>query len=639
MSAVDVGARGLAVRALAQSSAADEGVVNLDARNSESALDTETLMDSAGAVSGHAGAVHRVTEIPYPKRVVIRGNGAELRNINATELSENLLPSVGLALGFSNVFDTPSFNYVPVEAANGPELTVAAGAGANFSPGDLVILHGSSHYATTGQEYDYEVFRNYLRASVVASTADTITLDRDLPEELLADEPVIANASSTPWGEGAYLLHRPHISHFTISSEKGHALFWGGVIDGTFRDIHVDGRNAISFNAMQDCLFENIHFRAWRKICELAEGSLGTRVRGLTGTLSDASAKFGGQSDVPGSFISMNENCAECVFEDMRVSSGSNDAPAGNGCQIRPGRNNVIRNSILRFPAHTGTGLALVSNAEAGHSNQDCGFEGLQVFLPACSTFFQVADQGAGVVRPFFRNVKFFGSASVRAGLITGEGGLLDNVWCEDGALRFSDPCTNWRIENCYFPDGFENLTRALLHTNAIRNNESDASRRIAAAAIVDTSQSTIQSNTPNSVAHTMTIAPGDLALLDEVHLRIAGRTAGGGTNTRHVRVTCMIGGANPVEVAHMTVSENGASYAVEGTVEVQSNAVVHASMRSSANNASTLRDSRITGGNLAANGLVLEVEIWTDTSGAISTQLVKIAGQKAGMRNVPVFG
>ena len=100
-----------------------------------------------------------------------------------------------------------------------------------------------------------------------------------------------------------------------------------------------------------------------------------------------------------------------------------------------------------------------------------------------------------------------------------------------------------------------------------------------------------------------------------------------------------MIDGANPVEVAHMTVAETGASFAVEGTIEVQNNTVVHATMRSSANTASTVRDTRITGGNLAANGLVLVVEIWTDTSGLIGIQLVKIAGQKAGMRNVPVFG
>jgi hypothetical protein len=76
MSALDIAARGLAKRALAQNDAADEGVVSLDARESASAQGTEALMDSAGAVSGRAGAVHEIENIPYPKRVAIRGNGA-----------------------------------------------------------------------------------------------------------------------------------------------------------------------------------------------------------------------------------------------------------------------------------------------------------------------------------------------------------------------------------------------------------------------------------------------------------------------------------------------------------------------------------------------------------------------------------
>jgi hypothetical protein len=111
----------------------------------------------------------------------------------------------------------------------------------------------------------------------------------------------------------------------------------------------------------------------------------------------------------------MNENCAECVFEDFNVSSGPNDT-SGSACQMRQGRNNVVRNSILRFPAHTGNGLLLRSHDEAGNPNKDCGFENLQVFLPVCSSFLTVSDAGAGVVRPVFRNVKFFGAVSSRAG-------------------------------------------------------------------------------------------------------------------------------------------------------------------------------------------------------------------------------
>ena len=634
MSAVDVGARGLAVRALAQSSAADEGVISLDARNSASAADTEALMDSAGAVSGRAGAVHQVEEIPYPKRVAIRGNGAELRNTNPTALSENLLPSVALALGYSSLYDTPLFAYFPVLAANGQELAVAAGVGASFAPGDFVVMHGSLKYTAGG----YDVFRNYLRASVVDATGDTITLDRDVPAELLADDPVIANVTTEESAQGSYLLHRPHVSHFALSSEQGHPWFWGGVIDGTFRDICLDGRNAISFNAMQDCLFENIHFRAWRKICELAEGSAGTRVSGLVGTLSDASTKFGGGDDTSNSFILIGENCTHCVFEKLNVSSGPNNPGIdGNGALLGSGRNNVVRDSILRFPALEGTGLALISRSEPGIATIDCGFEDIDLLLPNGRYFFWTGDGGAGLVRPFFRNLKCHGSVSLHAGMVTGTDGIIENVWCESGSLRFGS-ATGWRIENCYFPGGFFNLTREHLHKNAIRNNESDASRRIAAAAIIETSQTTVTSTTPNQTFRSMTIAPGDLGLLDEVHFRLAGTTGGGGTNIRHVRVTCRIDGTSDVEIAHMTSSVNGISWAVEGTIEVQSNQVVHATSKAFSGSQATVKDTRIINGNLAANGLVLTVEIWTDSSGSLAKQLVKIAGQKAGMRNVSVF-
>ena len=38
-----------------------------------------------------------------------------------------------------------------------------------------------------------------------------------------------------------------------------------------------------------------------------------------------------------------------------------------------------------------------------------------------------------------------------------------------------------------------------------------------------------------NTVQRSMAIAPGDLEPLDEVHLRIAGQTSGGGNNVRHI--------------------------------------------------------------------------------------------------------
>lgn len=644
MNAVDVTARGLAKRALDAEAQASEGAASIAARSAPTAAALEALSAEFSVLTGYAGETHVVETAPYltRSRLIIRGNSAELRNTEATPLSTTDVPQAALPLGSSNVWATDFLTYYQVQSASGPELTVAAGDGDNFAAGDLVVVHGATlYYVSSG---DYNVYRNYTRARVVTATSSTITLDRALPAELLADSPVIANADegASALYEGPpryYLLYAPHVSNLAVSSVLGETFKGGGIIDATLRDLFTSGRNGFGLNAAQNCLIENIHFQAWRKIAELAEGSVGTTVRFVTGTLSDASTKFGGADDTAGFFMSIGENSAHCVFERFDVNSGPNNATGPTACFLGSGHNNAVRDSTLRFPAHTGDGLVIRSNPTAGNPCVDCGYQNIDLHLPVGSRFFSAADAGGGMTRPYFRNIRCFGNVTTRAGDVEGDQGIVENVWCETGAFRLIEPCINWRIENNYFPDGFELLTRQALTRNTIRNNESDASRRVAAASIVSTAQNTVSSTTANNAAYNMIVAPGDLEALDEIHLRLAGTAGGGGSNTRHVRVTCKIDGATAVEIAHMTTVINGDSWAVEGTIEVQSNAVVHATMKAMAGSTQTVKDTRLTGGNLDSNGLSLVVEAWTDVSGLVAVQLVKIAGQKAGMRNVPVFG
>jgi hypothetical protein len=644
MNAVDITARGLAARALKAEAETNEGAASLASRSEPTAAALEALSGQFPALTGVAGASHTVETSPFltRDRLVIRGNGAELRNVNTTPLSTSNLFQTALPVGSSNVWGTRWLTYYPVVSSAGAILTVAPGDGDNFAVGDLVVVHGATNYYISNG--DYYVYRNYTRARVLAATDSTIILDRALPVELAADQPIVGVA-----GAGAeagfvgpsqyYLLYAPHVSNITLASDVGETLQWGGVIDGIFRDLTLIGRNGIALNAMQDCLIENVRFQSWRKIAEISEGSFGTVLRSFRGSLSDASTRLGGGDDTAPFFMSIDENSAHCAFEDFDVDSGPNNATGGTACLLAAGHDNVIRNSSLKFPAHTGIGLGIRSHGPAGSPNVDCGYENIQLYLPNGSRFFSASDSGSGVTRPYFRNIRCFGTVSIRAGDIEGDQGVVENVWCETGGFRLFDPCTNWRIENNYFPDGFESLTRQALTANTIRNNESDASRRIATAAIVDTAQDSITSTTPNDVAYSMTIAPGDLAALDEVHLRLAGTTGGGGTNTRHVRITCQMDGATAVEIAHMTSVADGDCWAIEGTIEVQTNTAVHAAVKELVGPATTCKDTRVTGGDLAADGLVLTVEIWTDGEGSVLTQLVKIAGQKAGMRNVPVFG
>jgi hypothetical protein len=644
VNALDVTARGLAKRALDTEVLSNEGAANIASRAAPTAAALEALSADYAALLGIAGESHTVETAPYltRQRLVIRGNGAELRNVNPTPLSTNDVPSGALPMGVSNVWGTEWLTYYPVQSADGTVLALTAGDGDQFAAGNLVVVHGATSYFVSNGEY--HVYRHYTRARVLAATASSVTLDRILPDELLADSPVIANADAGASSaiEGLpnyYLLYAPHVSNLTVASDLGETLKWGGVIDGTFRDLIMVGRNGIGLNAAQNCLFENIHFHSWRKIAEFGEGSYGTTFRSVRGSLADARTKLGGGDDTGPFFLSIAENSAYCVYEDFHVSSGPNNATGGVACQLGGGHNNAIRNSTLRFPAHTGDGLVIRSTPTVGNPNIDCGYENIDLHLPVGARFFTAGDAGAGLTRPYFRNIRCFGTVATRAGDIQGDQGVVENVWCESGALRIIQPCTNWRVENNYFPGGFESLTRAALNGNTIRNNECDASRRIASMAIVNAEQMTIASTAANTVAYSMAIAPGDLEFLDEVRFRLTGTTGGGGANTRHVRVTCQIDGATAVEIAHMTTTGNADSWAVEGTIEVQANTVVHAAAKTFAGSVATVKDTRISVGDLDLNGLVLAVEIWTDVSGLIATQLVKMAGHKAGMRNVPVYG
>jgi hypothetical protein len=475
---------------------------------------------------------------------------------------------------------------------------------------------------------------------VVDATSSSVTLDRILPDELVADSPVIANADE---GVSAaiqglplyYLLYAPHISNLTLASDLGETLKWGGVIDGTFRDLIMIGRNGVVLNAMQDCLIENVRFHSWRKICELAEGSVGTTVRNLRGTLADASTKFGGASDVGPFFLSIAENSSNCVFEDFDISSGPNDLNGHVACQMTAGHNNEIRNSRLRFPAHSGNGISISSQATAGNPNSDCGYRNVEVHLPAGNRYFGISDQGAGIVRPYYLDCKFFGSVADNAGQIQGDQGVLRNVWCEDGGLEFLTPCTNWQITECYFPDGFLNLTPALLQANpGIRDNDSDASRRLSAASHVsDTALAdSVTATAANSVYASATFAAGDLQPGDVITIYSQAQTGSGTDTNRKVRPSTT-SAANTAGLNTVTKTDSS-PMGVDLRITVESNA----SIAMSGWIADSYYDSLRGGLDLDANGLTVNLEYWvSDENEPITVRKCHIVARKPGMKHPPL--
>ncbi|MGV3554165.1 MAG: hypothetical protein ACO1OD_02805 [Croceibacterium sp.] len=86
MSALDIGARGLAQRALQAFARTDENGASIAQRSAPTAAAFEALAAEYSLLTGEAGATYTFDTTAYPVRqqLLIRGNGAELRNVNET---------------------------------------------------------------------------------------------------------------------------------------------------------------------------------------------------------------------------------------------------------------------------------------------------------------------------------------------------------------------------------------------------------------------------------------------------------------------------------------------------------------------------------------------------------------------------
>jgi hypothetical protein len=657
MSALDIGARGIAQRARLDFERTTERNASLAMRSEPTAAALEALAAEHSLLTGEPGAVYTVEEAPFVRRqrLIIRGNGAELRNVNQTPLNVDHNISAALPLGVSTVWDTSYLTYYPVASASGRELALASGAGANFAPGDLVVLHGATKYYGPGNAY--EVYRNYLRARVLDVSADLVVIDRALPAQLLADSPVIGNtAEDMPTAVTAagthYLLYAPHISNLQIASDVGDAFQHGGVIDGVFRDLTLEGRNGLVLNALQDCLFENIRIRAWRKICELAEGSYGTVVRGMRGTLTDASTRFGGASDASSFYIALGENCAECVLEEFAVDSGPNDPPDGSAVVIGSGRNNEIRNSRLRFPAVTGRILSVQPNPALGHPIIDCGFRNLTVTAPVCSQFLACNDAGSGLVRPYLVDSRFYGVPTMRAATLGGQDGQLRGNFFENGDVYLFAAATGWRVEGNtingsmvfqggtnnvvrgnYVRDGFQGLTDSVLKLNTVADNESDASRRLDAASLISDTQASITTTTPNTASGTATFAAGDLSPGDKIYFSSFANTSSAGTTSRFARVS-LTQNSTTTGLGSHSVATPTTPIGIEGVVEIRSDTLVVCNFSIGEKQV----HATVPIASVTANGLTLNLEYWVSAADEqINLRAARIVAVKPGMKHLPI--
>jgi hypothetical protein len=662
MNALDIAARGLAQRALesqvtlaspagAASVGTDnagsvqdfidetwQGAANLRSRTAPTATALEALSAEYVALTGYAGDVHTVETAPYLKRdnLVLALNGAELRNVSATPLSTNDIVSVTLPVGNDTFGAAANLTYHTIVSTAGMKLTLEAGHGSSFAAGDKVRLRG----ATTAVVSSYSIERNSLLARVIGVTGDVIEIDRAPPQELVDDTPSIGNTaegvpSALPSTGDYYLLYRPRVYGGKLSSALGGALKWGGVIDGYFADLDIYGRNGIVLNALQDCLFDGFRVTCWRKAVEIAHGSYGTTIRNLRASFLDAADH---EVLTTALFMGIHENSAHCVVEDFVVDTGPNIVPSsGAAVRLGSGHHNEMRNGTIRLPAHTGVGLMFTAYAEAGNPCTANQFLNIRVIQPNASTFLIFSDGGAGIVDCTVRGCRFEGAVTVRACSIVGSGHRIEDNHFAAGSFYFNGAPTNCVIRGNYLPGGFENLTDALLKTNTIHDNESDASRRLNAAANVTVADNTsVTTTTANSVYQSATFAAGDLGPGDRIFVRSEAH-AGGSTGNNRFGALSLTANAVRTGIGSVTKTANGNPMGFDSVIRIVSDNGTNAVISYKTLSGDTWKENRVAIASLQTNALTVAVEYWVQNAvDPVTAREVRIIPVKPGMKHLP---
>lgn len=584
----------------------------------------------------------------YPTRTGLSMRDVTLGTTNATSLSTNDYHNVPLALGFMAGQVTYGATKYTVSALSDDKrtLTLGAGEGDNFAAGDVAFVFGTTKYDSGSLRFP----RAGVWSRVISKTGNTITIDHGVPIDIEDDDPILViNAGSystsglvsgdrTP--ANFHCVQDWTLTNCTIESETSDAWKWGGVLNGKFSDIRINGRHGISLNALQDCTFDRVTARWWRGSLELAQNSRGTTVRNYRGWQEDPSTKYGGGSD-QGTFIwHLGENSRDCLI-DGAIDHATFCNASANAIILSSGVNNRIVNSTVHLPRYLGSLIGISTN-QASNPVERCGIENSTFVGGASAQYFGILPvSGVQPKQCFVRNCTFKGAVTARAALIQGtDGGEVIGNNFEFGGLLFNGTTEGWRIEDNYIPDGFESLTNAILKKNTIRNNESDASRRIMAAAHVSRTVEEVTTAVANTAYATMTIAPGDLAEFDQVFARIEGYGAGDtGSNNRHIRVTLDMWDGSPVELIDLVETAYTGAWWIDVKVNVLGNTSLTSFVRAESTAGPKRTYGNLNAGDLATNGLEIVVEIWNNTAPVTTVVTdIAIAGQKAGFRNVPVF-
>ena len=223
----------------------------------------------------------------------------------------------------------------------------------------------------------------------------------------------------------------------------------------------------------------------------------------------------------------------------------------------------------------------------------------------------------------------------------------------ESGDVHLDNATTGWRIEHNtingamaltggtgnvirgnFIRDGFSGLTSGYLTSNTVAGNESDASRRLGAAAHLSALNSNVTATTANAAYANATFLGGDLKPGDKIFVRSAANTGStGSTYTKIARVS-VTSGATTLGAGSRAVTSASTPFDVDAVIEVVTDTFLSYTTRIG----DALASASMIVSSLDANGLTVNLEFWTSNAAeGIVVRSARIVAVKPGMSHPPI--
>lgn len=565
--------------------------------------------------------------VPTVPNLFFDGHGSSITNVNPTPYATNGNITSVMAIGASHPVLTQQLTYYNIVSYDGGVLTMATGKGSFFNVGDMVQIRGATYYLASGLENYYLKFGSRVKSVV----GDVVTLDDALPFEFAADSPEMANVTTSDIEAVADAYNLEHVYMPTIqnlrfySIAESSGLLHGGVNKGTFRNLYSDGRVGLSCNAMTMCMFENITFRAWLRGIEFAEGSYGTSIKGVRGSMYESG---NGSSTF---VVAFGEGSHHCTLEDFYIDCGGANI-SGNSMFFAIGSHNVFRNGTFIAQHAQQSGLAFQNVTTSGNPCSYNRAENIKFFFGTPSYFLRLSDLGSGMQHNTVKSCQFYGTPAVSAVLLGANDTTIEDCHFDNGGFHFQTLAeTGNIIRNNYIKNGFANLNLDVLANNTIYGNISDASQEAWDNAVFKVGYGATGTGTTMIANFTTTIPMFSYG--DRIRGRIRGRTTGadGIPRLQQIRFLHGIGGSYFI-APNFTATGEAFEIEVDVYFKTFASAVAVAKWRSDSDSGQTVTD--ITGRNFLTEAIGLSYEVTNTETASTWVDSVEFFLDKAGYKS-----